>query len=153
MEYTIYKIICKDENIKDCYIGSTKDLNKRQIQHKNSYYTNNNNSNCYIYKFMLNNGGFENFKFEIVEVLLCQNKNDALIREKYWMEQLKANLNSRSSYKRFNTNHAKDWRDKSGKYSCECGKILSRCNLSRHLNSQKHQDYLLSIPNLESFGS
>ena len=153
MEYTIYKIVCKDENIKDCYVGSTKDFNKRIIQHKNSYYTDNQNSNCNIYKFMFNNKGFENFNFEVIETLLCENKNEALIRERYWIENLNASLNSRSSYKRFNSNHTKDWRNKNGKYICECGKILSRCNLARHLKSKKHQDYLLSIPNLESLGS
>lgn len=141
-EYTIYKIVCKDESIIDCYIGSTKNFIKRKIQHKNSYNTNNQNSNCNIYKFIRNNGGFDNFNFEIIETLICENKNEALIRERYWIENLKSNINSRSSYKRFNNNHSKDWRIKNGKYNCECGLILSRCNLSRHFKSTKHLSYL-----------
>ena len=147
MEYTIYKIVCKDENIKDCYVGSTKDFNKRKIGHKNSYFTDNKNSNCCIYKFMFNNGGFDNFNIEIIETLICENRNEALVRERFWIEELKSNLNSRSPYKRFNVNHSKVWRDKIGKYTCECGKIVSRCNLSRHLKSKKHQDYLSPLPN------
>ena len=29
-----YKIVCKDLNIKDCYVGHTTDFTKRKYQHK-----------------------------------------------------------------------------------------------------------------------
>jgi len=64
----IYKIYCKDENIKDCYIGSTNDLHKRKIIHKSDC----NNLSCKsynlkVYQFIRANGGFENFDFQILE--------------------------------------------------------------------------------------
>jgi len=31
---TIYKIVCKDVNIKDCYVGSTTNFNRRKQEHK-----------------------------------------------------------------------------------------------------------------------
>jgi group I intron endonuclease len=89
MEYTIYKIYCKDENIKDCYVGSTKDLSNRKAVHKFDC----KNKDINVYKFIKENGGFDNFEFEVVETLICENKNDAYIRERYWIEELKANLN------------------------------------------------------------
>jgi group I intron endonuclease len=145
MEYTIYKIICKDENIKDCYIGSTKNFHRRKLEHKNSYNTINQNSNCNVYKFIRDNGGWDNFIFDIVETLICENKNDALIRERYWVENLDAKINSKSPYKRYDENHSKTWRLKTGKITCDCGLILSKTNLLRHTKSKKHQDYLLSL--------
>ena len=48
MEYIIYKIVCKDTNITDCYVGSTKDLSIRIIEHNKKCY--NSNSNSYNYK-------------------------------------------------------------------------------------------------------
>jgi len=39
---TIYKIVCKDVNIKDCYVGSTTNFNRRKQEHK--YNCNNVNS-------------------------------------------------------------------------------------------------------------
>ena len=32
----VYKLYCKDENIKDCYIGSSIDLNGRLQKHKSN---------------------------------------------------------------------------------------------------------------------
>jgi len=37
----IYKISCKDLNIKECYFGSTKNFNKRKIIHKSHCYKEN----------------------------------------------------------------------------------------------------------------
>ena len=64
----IYKIYCKDENIKDCYVGSTNDLNRRKWAHKSN--CNNINSKRHylkVYQFIRANGGFENFDFIILE--------------------------------------------------------------------------------------
>lgn len=147
MEYYIYKICCKDLSIKDCYIGSTKDINKRQIQHRSSCSNETqNNSNCMIYQFIRENGNWDNWQMTIVETINCETKNDALIRERYWIETLKANLNSRSSYKRFKDNdeRCKEWRLNNGDFTCSCNSIVSRSNLSRHLKTKKHLDSLIS---------
>lgn len=59
----IYKITCKDENIKDFYIGSTKNFNARKGIHK--YYSKN-KLNLKLYNFINNNQGWDNFKMEIL---------------------------------------------------------------------------------------
>jgi len=141
MEYHIYKICCKNSDIKDCYVGSTKNINKRIIHHKYSCNNkNSNNSDCYVYKFINENGNWSNWEVIIIETIICETKKDILIRERYWIEFLKASLNSRSSYKRKidNSKRCKDWRLSNGKITCSCNLVISRSNLSRHLKSKNH---------------
>ena len=47
----LYKIVCKDEHIKDLSVGHTTDFNKRARQHKNNCCRANYNSyNLNVYK-------------------------------------------------------------------------------------------------------
>jgi len=90
----IYKICCKDIDITDCYVGQTTELTKRKYQHK----TNCNNPNLkayniYVYKFIRENGGWDNWEIVKVEDFVCNSRDDALKRERYWFEELKATLN------------------------------------------------------------
>ena len=92
--YIFYKIFCKDENIKDCYVGKTKELNKRWTCHKKS--CNNQNDDKYnlkLYKFIRENGNIDNWN--IIEIDKGEyDDKDSSIRERYWFEELNANLNS-----------------------------------------------------------
>jgi len=93
----IYKICSKDINIKQIYIGSTaNELRKRKNKHKTD--CNNINSkkyNTYVYKFIRQNGGFENFDIIEVERYNCNDKQELHKRERHWLEQLGATLNTR----------------------------------------------------------
>ena len=91
---TIYKIVCKDLDIKDCYVGSTTNFNRRKLEHKRKY--NNSNDKKYnykVYKFIRDHGNFDNFDIIEVERYCAIDKNDLHARERYWLEKLKANLN------------------------------------------------------------
>lgn len=172
-KYTIYKIICKDENITDCYVGSTKDFDRRKIQHKSC--CNNEslfNYNYKIYNFIRNNGGFDNFNFEVIEILNCENKHKALNRERYWIENLKSNLNTCKPTLDFEKRYKyrQKWEDNNKEYykeyhkeyyennkdyilkrtkeygsqiiNCECGNILKRHSFTKHEKTAKHLSYL-----------
>ena len=90
----IYKIFCKDENIKECYIGSTNNLTKRKYSHKSSY-NNSNRHHLKVYKFMRSNGGWENFDFMILEQFeTIINKNDLFKIEGQYIKNNNATLNS-----------------------------------------------------------
>ena len=92
----IYKIFCKDENIKECYVGSTIDLNLIKSIHKNM--CNNEKSVGYnypVYRFIRDNGGFDNWNFLILENYPCRNKEQLLFKERYWFEKLGPMLNER----------------------------------------------------------
>jgi len=94
MEYNIYLIYCKNEDVKDIYIGSTENLVKRMICHKSD--CNNENSDKYnqkIYKIIRDNGNWENWEYTVLEVLEC-NAIEAEKREEYYRKDLEADMNS-----------------------------------------------------------
>ena len=91
--FIFYKIVCKDENIKDCYVGKTKNLKKRWNCHKNTCNNENNKKyNLKLYQFIRENGGWNNFNMIEIEKNEYDDK-DSAIRERYWIEELNANLN------------------------------------------------------------
>ena len=92
----IYKICCKDINIKEIYVGSTaNELRKRKSKHKSD--CNNVNSHSYnlnVYKFIRNNGGFSNWDIVEIEKYNCNDKQELHKRERFYIELLGASLNS-----------------------------------------------------------
>jgi hypothetical protein len=91
----IYKIYCKDESIKDLYVGHTTNFVQRKHAHKMSctrekYY----NYNCKVYKLIRENGGWDNWSMEIVNFFNCKNQKEARIKEQDYFISLNATLNS-----------------------------------------------------------
>jgi hypothetical protein len=90
----IYKIVCNDLSVKDCYVGHTVCFRKRKHQHKHT--CNNEISKDYnmkVYKIIRANGGWDNFTMIEIEKFNCNDGNEARARERYWYEQLQANMN------------------------------------------------------------
>jgi hypothetical protein len=117
--YTFYEIVCKDEDKNFIYIGSTKDFKNRKYQHKKTW--NNENFkeyNIQLYQFIRGNGGWENFEMNPIEILECESKTHARIREQYWIELKKANLNKVRAYrtkeqaKKYNKEKTSEYREK-----------------------------------------
>ena len=90
-----YKIVCKDLNIKDCYVGHTLNFKNRKSAHKRTCYNENDREhfNSYVYQFIRNSGGFENFDMILIQTERCENRLDALRKEREYIEQLNATLN------------------------------------------------------------
>ena len=89
-----YKIVCKDLNITDCYVGHTTDFTKRKNAHKNNCLNQNNRKyNSYLYVFIRNNGGVSNFDMILLEKISCESRLEALKKEREYIELLQANLN------------------------------------------------------------
>lgn len=84
-----YKIFCCDEAITDLYVGRTCDAIRRKYQHKQNSFK----SNAYLYNCIRINGGWSNWKFEIIEEYPCENSVAASARENYWINNLMATLN------------------------------------------------------------
>ncbi len=89
----MYRIVCNDVSIPDCYVGHTTNLTKRRCQHKSTakhpY-----NAKRKLYTFVRENGGFDNFSFVEIEKYPCKTYDEAVARERYWIETYKASLNS-----------------------------------------------------------
>ncbi len=115
---SIYKICCNDASITDVYVGSTTAFSKRKCQHKavcNN--TRNAKHNLYVYQFIRENGGWENWSMILVENYNATNKRHLESRERYWLETLKATLNkqvptrTRKQYREKNKESIKQYRD------------------------------------------
>ena len=90
----IYKIVCNDLNVKELYVGSTTDFPKRKSQHKSSCNNNNNKEfNRKLYEMIRANGNWDNWAMLEIEKFPCNDSNEARTRERYWYEQLNAQLN------------------------------------------------------------
>ena len=90
----IYKLCCKDITITEIYIGHTTDMRKRKWGHKSSCNNETIKSyNYYVYQFIRDNNGWDNWDMIEVERFEAIDGNDAKKRERYWIEELKATLN------------------------------------------------------------
>jgi hypothetical protein len=91
----IYEIVCKDVNITERYVGSTTNLIKRRSEHKSRC----NNEKCkeynrYVYQFIRDNGSFDNWDVVLIEqVIDCKDKEHLHKRERFYIEEKKAELN------------------------------------------------------------
>jgi len=108
----IYKLCCKNPEIKEIYIGSTINFTRRKCNHKFSCNNiNSKNYNVNVYQYIRDNGGFDNFDMVCIEKFECNDKLELHKRERYWLEQLGATLNmcvpSRSSKEYYDNNKNK----------------------------------------------
>jgi len=95
VKYTIYEILCKDQNIKNIYVGHTKNFTNRHYGHKNPYNNNPKSKvfNYRLYKTIRDNGGWDNWTMSEIEMFNSNDKDDALKREQYWINTKKSDLN------------------------------------------------------------
>src|SRR5210317_597352 len=162
MDYSksvVYKICCKDNNISDCYVGSTTCLRNRKNRHKTS--CNNEKDKDYnypVYKFIRDNGGFDNWEVIMVEEYpQCKSVEELLKYEREHMEMLGATLNKvvigrthkewrednkekcNAISKKYHEKNKEELNSKAReKVKCEfCGSMCSKRNIVRHQKSQK----------------
>jgi hypothetical protein len=93
----IYKLVSTDIEIKECYVGSTK--NERVRKNKHKCCCNNEKIkeyNRYVYQFIRENGGFQNWDMVRLEEFKYNDKKDLHTRERYWIETLQASLNKQT---------------------------------------------------------
>tara|TARA_R110000787_G_scaffold286425_2_gene404818 strand:- start:5515 stop:6084 length:570 start_codon:yes stop_codon:yes gene_type:complete len=94
-DYIFYKIVCLDNSIDLCYVGSTANWKARNHHHKSD--CNNETSKNYnskIYKTIRENGGWENFKMVQLGTREQLTKREAEQIEEKYRQELKANLNT-----------------------------------------------------------
>ena len=89
----IYKITCKDQEIKDVYVGHTTDFVRRKNAHKQCS-NNPKSSNCKLYNTIREKGGWDSWNMEIINFFKCKNHYEARQKEQEYFVSLNANLNS-----------------------------------------------------------
>ena len=162
----IYKLCCSDINIKKIYVGSTTNLRTRKYNHKAK--CNNEKSveyNYYVYQFIRENGGIENWDMVLLEKYNAVDKLHLLKQEHMWIDDLKPELNTNKPHrtneekKEYELEYCKTY--KKNKIKCDCGGEYTECDKSRHIKSNKHkyfietgkiQDFKLKITHCECGG-
>ena len=95
----IYRIYCKNPDIIECYIGSTKCFEDRFYTHKSACNTKHNKQyNLYLYKFIRENGGWDNFDREILEYYDCNNEEELKQKEQEYISRFEPKLNTYNAY-------------------------------------------------------
>ena len=90
----MYYICCRDIDISDIYVGHTTNFYKRMNIHKSACSNRKDKKyNLYLYKFIRQNGGWENWQMILIEKYPCNDKKEAESRERYWFEYLRPSLN------------------------------------------------------------
>jgi hypothetical protein len=91
----IYKIVCKDISITDCYVGATTNFTKRKYTHKDACnHEEHKRHNLNVYVFIRAHGGWYNWEIIPIEKFPCVDMYQSLKQERYWIETLKATLNT-----------------------------------------------------------
>jgi len=142
----IYKLVCCDVTIKDCYVGHTTNFIKRKNSHKSK--CNNPNAKGYnflVYQFIRSHGGFDNWSMVEIEKYCCDDKLEAGKRERYWVETLQASLNtvipSRSRLEYYKDNRFKISQQKKESNLRNKDHIFEYGVKYRELNKEKIRQY------------
>lgn len=141
----IYKIVHKDDlNDENIYVGYTTNFINRKRCHKKC--CNNNRYNCKIYKYIRENGGWENFIMSEIEKYPCNNDKEARQKEQEWFYKLNAKLNFEIPNRSRKESHSK-WVENNSDYlnekrkekiTCDnCGSIVRKDGLSEHKKTIK----------------
>jgi hypothetical protein len=161
----IYKIVCNDLNVTECYVGHTTDFVCRKKSHKkNCLNEKGKKYNYKVYKMIRDNGGWVNYSMIEIEKFPCQDVNEAKKKERECFENHNSSLNTnfpqrskkeyyidnkdemnkkQKEYNIANTEEIKERRRKS--FVCECGKEFNHENKARHLRTKIHIDYLNTL--------
>lgn len=91
----IYKLVhCNDQSNENIYIGSTTNFRGRKNEHKSTCYnTKTRHYNQNVYQFIRDNGVWEEWLMIPIEVYPCNNRQELLIKERYYVESMKPKLN------------------------------------------------------------
>ena len=147
MVICVYKITCLIPNINWSYVGSTKNYNKRKIQHKTYCYNKKSYSyNKKAYCFIRANKGFDNFKFEIIEEFQEYDKIKLRERELYYIDKTwNTNANIHRPYskddneKNRKNKYAKKYRENNREILLQKNKEYNKNN--KEIISQKYKEY------------
>ncbi len=91
---SIYKLCCNNPEIKEIYIGSTTNFRQRKCGHKSCCNNiNDKHYNVYVYQFIRDNGGWDNWDMVLIEKYAATDKRDLHTKERHWIETLGSNLN------------------------------------------------------------
>jgi len=130
-----------------------------------------------VYKTIRQHGGWENWEMVLVEAFPCENNLQAAARERFWYENLKANMNcqvpnqtkkeweiqNQDKNAEYQTEYRDTNKDKIKEYAakyyaenqdkikkeidCKCGGKYQNMSKARHFRSKMHLNFILTNNN------
>ena len=97
MDYSkcvIYKIVCNDKSVTECYVGHTTNFKSRKNQHKCRSKT----INFKLYEMIRSHGNWDNWNMTPICEYPCENFVQACIKEEECRVKLQASLNSMKAH-------------------------------------------------------
>ena len=145
----IYKLRCKDTNVKESFIGHAAQPKSCQSIHKNK----SNYSNGKLYQSIRENGGWDNWSFTVLEKFeysYDQQLKDKMEEERQfhqptlnqWAKLKKPPANPLETYI-IKKEKKKKTKELSPFVKCECGHTIPRTHYNCHRNSSDHVKYML----------
>ena len=129
---SVYKIVCRDKEITEFYIGSSVNFDKRKAQHKNSSNDLNSINYCFpLYMFINVNGGYNNWEYQVIKEYKFITKKELNINEQYYIDLLKPHLNSINA-KGYDMERYKN-KDKIKDNCPQCNLKMRKKNINNHL--------------------
>jgi hypothetical protein len=135
-KYTYYKIKHSVDETKECYISSTDNIKRRMNEHEGAY-KRSRLLQSKLYTYIRKNGGWDEWKFEILETKLCETAYQRYMRESELIKQHNATLHTYDK-----GSHAINYEDDRKQICGRCGITLhirdtSKANLKKHHNTVK----------------
>ena len=146
-KYCVYKIFCKDPEIKEIYYGSTSNFYHRCHSHKHSVKNYKNPKHGFlVYRKMRDTGGFDNWTIEIIKDDMVPARTKAewnAVHPEFSREA------SKRAYARNPEYWRKYYQERRAHYlekvSCECGTVTGRIHLAKHRRTKSHLEKLENI--------
>ena len=149
----VYEIVSKDKSITKTYIGSTWDMNERKRTHKkNCYNEKNRKYNTPVYRYIRENGGWDNWNMIVIESGDCMDRTELECAEQFYIDMSGGIKNLLNSYDAIIIPEQRKEKDiiyytkciqkniDTKRFYCEsCNKAYrSNRDLQRHYKSNKH---------------
>jgi hypothetical protein len=141
----IYRIVCKDPTIRECYVGSTTNFKNRKRTHKSNCNIQTKDYNMNVYQFIRANGGWYNFDMIEIEKYNAIDKLSQSKRERYWLEFYQSTLNMRipsqtqNDWTEINREHILEYRK--NYYDKNKEEILEHNKIYRENNRENAKEY------------
>ena len=153
-----YRLVCRDITVTEVYVGhTTNEVDRRRCHKKHCTNEKDEKYNFFVYRFIRDHGGFENWQLIIHEKLPVKDKDDARLRERYWCEHYNSTLNTQvpgrtmSEYAaKYHVEHREEINNKTAaryfansdhlkqKHTCVCGGKYTTQTRCQHLKTKKH---------------
>jgi hypothetical protein len=145
-----YKILCKDPDVKEIYVGLTTNFVQRRHSHKQSCKNEKaTNHNCKLYKTIRDIGGWDNWQMEIIGFHNCNNSYEAHKKEQEYFETLGATLNSIEplAKHKINESSTKIIKEKDKLFCEKCNVYFSHWKTHEMHNNSKKHNKIIEIKN------